>query len=52
MGLIFVKVGLVSLLMNFDFETKGSGDIKFNKSSVALIPQHGGAMMKLTKTTT
>jgi cytochrome P450 family 6 len=49
MGLMFVKVGLVSLLMNFDFKGDGSGEIKFNKSSIAFIPKKGEGKMKITK---
>jgi hypothetical protein len=49
MGLIFVKVGLISLLTNFDFEGEGSGEIRFNKSSIAFIPQKGEGKMTITK---
>jgi hypothetical protein len=49
LGLIFVKVGLVSLLNHFDFEGRGSEEMKFNKSSFALIPDQGEGRMKITK---
>lgn len=49
MGLLFVKVGLVLLLKNFNFEGLRKEELKYNTASVALLPQHGQGMMKLLK---
>jgi hypothetical protein len=47
MGLIFVKIGIVTLLTNFKFEGLRKEELEFNTATIALLPKHGQAEMKI-----